>query len=169
MIAIALAAEPALLIADESTTALDVTIQAQILDLIKALQEGKSTIFITHDLSVAAGFSDRIIVMYAGQIVEDAPALELFSNPQHPYTKRLLQSIPKLDDNHAPLLSIPGSPPNLSRPIVGCSFCPRCPDAMNICTKESPPLFSIQEGHLSACWKRKLPLLEKDKEAACTL
>ena len=167
MIAIALAASPALLIADESTTALDVTVQAQILDLMQKLQKDKSTIFITHDLSVAAGFCDRIIVMYAGQIVEDATAEELFSNPQHPYTKRLLQSIPKLDDNHEPLVPIPGCPPNLSRPILGCSFCPRCPDAMNICAKKSPPLFSPKEGHFSACWKHDMPVEDKEEAATC--
>lgn len=154
MIAIALASRPKLLIADEPTTALDVTVQAQILDLMKDIKEVRSTILITHDLSVVAGFCDRILVMYAGKIVEDATADELFSNPQHPYTQRLLQSLPRLDlARDQPLSPISGSPPDLSSPVKGCSFCPRCSLAMNICRTDDPPLFPIGDSHKSACWR----------------
>jgi oligopeptide/dipeptide ABC transporter ATP-binding protein len=153
MIALALAAEPKLLIADEPTTALDVTVQAQILSLMQEIQKEKSIILITHDLSVVAGFCDRVLVMYAGKIVEDAPVDQLFSNPQHPYTQRLLQSLPRLDlPPDTPLLPIPGSPPDLSKPLSGCAFCPRCPHAMNICQTEIPPHFLVQENHHSACF-----------------
>lgn len=154
MIAIALASRPKLLIADEPTTALDVTVQAQILSLMKDIKEVRSTILITHDLSVVAGFCDRILVMYAGKIVEDAAADELFSNPQHPYTERLLQSLPRLDlAKDQPLSPISGSPPDLSSPVKGCSFCPRCWLAMNICRSDNPPLFPLSDTHKSACWR----------------
>lgn len=153
MIAIALAAEPKLLIADEPTTALDVTVQAQILALMQELQEEKTIILITHDLSVVAGFCSRVLVMYAGKIVEDAPVDQLFSNPKHPYTKRLLQALPRLDlPQDRPLLPILGSPPDLSNPPPGCPFCPRCPEAMNLCPLQMPPFFPVGVNHQSACW-----------------
>jgi oligopeptide transport system ATP-binding protein len=156
MIALALASRPQLLIADEPTTALDVTIQAQILDLMKNIQRktGTSIILITHDLSVVAGFCDRVMVMYGGKIVEEAPVEQLFASPQHPYTVRLLQSKPRLDmSEDTPLLSIEGTPPDLSLPIQGCSFCPRCPYAMNICSQQPPPFYQSGNDHRSACWK----------------
>jgi oligopeptide transport system ATP-binding protein len=154
MIALALASQPKLLIADEPTTALDVTVQAQILSLMQEIQNVRSTILITHDLSVVAGFCDRILVMYAGKIVEDAPAEQLFSKPQHPYTQRLLQSIPRLDlPKDHPLIPIHGSPPDLTQSFPGCSFCARCSVAMNICRSETPPAYEIDAGHKSACWR----------------
>lgn len=138
VIALALAAEPRLLIADEPTTALDVTVQAQILDLLQMLQKDKSTLLITHDLSLIAAFCDRVLVMYAGQVVEEASVFDLFSHPKHPYTKRLLQSIPRLDGER--LIPIAGSPPDLSHQLTGCAFCPRCSEAMPICHHENPTL-----------------------------
>lgn len=146
MIALALAAEPRILIADEPTTALDVTVQAQILDLLHKLQQNKSTILITHDLSLVASFCDRVAVMYAGQIVEEAPVEELFATPRHPYTQRLLQSIPRIDQTGR-LHPIPGSPPNLAALDNGCAFCNRCTKAMNICRQEAPPVFDK-----TRCW-----------------
>ncbi len=155
MIALALASNPKLLIADEPTTALDVTIQTQILDLMKTIQKQTQTsiILITHDLSVVAGMCDRVLVMYAGQIVESAPVEELFSSPKHPYTRRLFESIPRLDmPKDRPLLPIEGAPPNLMRLLKGCGFCPRCPMAMNICRGETPPLFQVGQSHYSRCF-----------------
>lgn len=155
MIALALASKPKLLIADEPTTALDVTIQAQILDLLKKVQKTLRTsiILITHDLSVVAGFCDRVLVMYAGKIVEEATVDELFSSPKHPYTQRLLQSKPRLDmAQDQPLVPIEGTPPDLSLPLAGCGFCTRCPLAMNICNSQHPPLFEIDKEHRAACW-----------------
>lgn len=153
LLAIALARNPELLIADEPTTALDVTIQAQILELLKEEQKDKSMILITHDLSIAAGFCDRVLVMYAGKIVEDAPVEALFENPRHPYTQKLLASIPRLDlSPETPLVPIAGSPPDLQNRLRGCAFCPRCSEAMNICRDQAPPSFSIETSHI-ACWK----------------
>ena len=153
LIAIALAAEPKLLIADEPTTALDVTVQAQILELMKQFETSRSTILISHDLSVVAGFCDRILVMYAGKIVEDAPVEELFAHPKHPYTQKLLKALPRLDLEKSEMLQpIMGSPPDLRSPSTHCAFCPRCPQAMNICRKESPPLFDLGQEHKVACW-----------------
>jgi oligopeptide transport system ATP-binding protein len=153
MIAIALASQPEILIADEPTTALDVTIQAQILALIKQIQTDKSLILITHDLSVIAGFCDRVLVMYGGKIVEEALVGQLFSDPKHPYTQKLLQSIPRLDDIKAGALkSIEGSPPDPTQPILGCPFTSRCPQAMNICPVKAPPYFPHLPHHQSACW-----------------
>jgi oligopeptide transport system ATP-binding protein len=154
LIAIALAAKPHLLIADEPTTALDVTVQAQIMELLRNLQQNRSTILITHDLSLVASFCDRVIVMYAGQIVEDAPIDEIFHSPQHPYTEQLLKSIPSLT-SHDRLVTIPGSPPDLSKPIQGCPFAPRCPYAFDKCSKLSPPLFNVTAHHKSLCWLRE--------------
>lgn len=162
LIAMALICQPPLLIADEVTTALDVTIQAQILDLLQGLKKtmNMSILLITHDLSIVAHFCDRVLVMYAGKIVEDAPVDALFAHPQHPYTRRLLQAIPRLDQpRHTPLQAIEGMPPNLSLPLPGCAFAPRCHDAMRICVRETPPLYRVGPSHQAACFlhdQRKL-------------
>jgi oligopeptide transport system ATP-binding protein len=157
MIAMALACEPKLLIADEPTTALDVTIQAQILDLLRRLQQrfGMSILLITHDLGVVAGLAEDIVVMYAGQIVEQAPAEELFANPQHPYTEALLASIPRLDETgHKRLANILGMPPDLVHPPAGCRFGPRCRQYGPLCLPTDPVLVPYgggPPGHLVAC------------------
>lgn len=156
MIAIALACNPKLLIADEPTTALDVTVQAQILELISGVcQEfGTALILITHDLGVVAGMTDRVIVMYAGKVVEEAPTEELFANPRHPYTLGLLSSVPRLDEpRDAELRTIEGSPPDLLNPPTGCPFIPRCYFARAKC-REMPPLdlLSNNVAHRKACW-----------------
>ena len=155
MIAIALSCSPRLLIADEPTTALDVTIQAQITDLVRRLREEFSTaiIWISHDLGVVAGLCDRAIVMYAGQIVEDAEIDEIFAEPRHPYTLGLLNSIPRLDRPvTAELIPIEGSPPDLVNPPAGCPFQPRCPFAVERSRHERPPLEEVRPGHRVACW-----------------
>ncbi|WP_028778926.1 ABC transporter ATP-binding protein [Shimazuella kribbensis] len=155
MIAMALACSPKLLIADEPTTALDVTIQAQIIDLLKNLQTktGSSIVFITHDLGVVAEIADRVAVMYAGKIVESGTLDEIFYNPQHPYTWGLLQSMPKLDQNRdQELASIPGSCPSLVNPPAGCPFTGRCPHAMKICQEEMPEVTKSSSSHQVACW-----------------
>jgi oligopeptide transport system ATP-binding protein len=154
MIAMALIARPELLIADEPTTALDVTVQAQILDLIRRLQRelGMAVIFITHDLGVVAGLCDRVQVMYAGRIVESATTTDLFARPQHPYTRALQRSIPALQPKGAELFTIPGLPPDLSRLPPGCPFAPRCEFAAEQCrTGDAPPLVETQPAHHSAC------------------
>lgn len=154
MIAIAIAANPKILIADEPTTALDVTVQAQILELIGKLRRDLQTavILITHDLGVVAGIADTILVMYAGHIVERAPTDELFANPRHPYTLGLLGSIPRLDDAGAnELQTIPGAPPDMLSPPSGCPFQPRCPFAIEKCAT-FPPDFNVGHKHKSACW-----------------
>ncbi len=146
MIAMALLNNPELLIADEPTTALDVTIQAGVLELIDNLkkQKGMSVILITHDLGVVAGLTDRIIVMYAGQIKEEASTFDIFNTPKHPYTKALLQSVPRLDTTKGNrLLSIPGLPPDLAKPPTGCRFHPRCPEKIDKCDKEEPQLKEV--------------------------
>ncbi len=156
MIALALACKPSILIADEPTTALDVTIQAQIIDLLKEIQHklGTSIILITHDLSVIANFCHRVLVMYAGKIVEHAPVEKLFASPEHPYTQRLLESLPRLDnDPSVKLTPIHGSPPSLTRPPSGCSFCSRCHHAMKICKQEEPNLTQKTDTHHYACHK----------------
>jgi oligopeptide transport system ATP-binding protein len=158
MIAMALACEPELLIADEPTTALDVTIQAQILDLMRvaASELGTALILITHDLGVVAGMTQRINVMYAGYIVERATTEELFGRPRHPYTVGLLRSIPRLDEQgRGELVPIQGQPPDLSREIVGCPFASRCFNVGDRCRTEMPPLAqapNAQDGHEVACW-----------------
>jgi oligopeptide transport system ATP-binding protein len=155
MIAIALACNPALLIADEPTTALDVTIQAQVLDLMKDLREKMNTaiILITHDLGVVAETAERVIVMYAGMMVESGTVQELFENPKHPYTWGLMESIPDLESEHkSRLIPIEGSPPDLFSPPKGCPFAPRCKYAMEICLEEMPPAFEVGKGHSSKCW-----------------
>ena len=153
MIAIALACSPQVIIADEPTTALDVTIQAQIIDEIRRLREqtGTAVIWITHDLGVIAGLADRVIVMYGGRIVEQAPVRELYGEPRHPYTQGLLASLPRLDQD-TDLISIPGTPPNLYEEPTGCSFAPRCPHAFDRCRDEIPPLIPIDDEHEVACW-----------------
>jgi oligopeptide transport system ATP-binding protein len=157
MIAMALSCNPQLLIADEPTTALDVTIQAQILDLVRRLRDkiGMSMIWITHDLGVVAGLADTLQVMYAGFIVERGPVRELFRDTRHPYTKGLLGSLPRLDLKHQKLSSIFGSPPDLRTEPVGCPFAPRCPYIVDTCIRETPPLEPAEGGHpehLVACW-----------------
>ena len=155
MIAIALACRPKILIADEPTTALDVTIQAQILTLMKDIQAktGASILLITHDLSVIAGFCNRVIVMYAGKVVETGSVDDIFYRPQHPYTQRLLQSIPKINlPSTEPLISIEGMPPQLTEISQGCSFVARCPSAMKICLQKKPSNTIISSGHTSSCW-----------------
>lgn len=153
MIAIALVRKPALLIADEPTTALDVTIQAQILHLMKDLQEkmATSTILITHDLGVVAEVCDKVIVMYAGKVVETGTVDDIFYHPQHPYTKGLLESVPRLDKREK-LIPIYGTPPELLNPPKGCSFAPRCKYAMQICVEMDPNLERISNSQQSACW-----------------
>jgi oligopeptide transport system ATP-binding protein len=154
MIAMALSCQPELLIADEPTTALDVTIQAQILELIKKLKEqtGTSVILITHDLGVVAGMTDNIIVMYAGKVFEQAPTRELFSCPGNPYTKGLLRSVPDPAHEHgAPLYQIPGLPPDVAHLPPGCPFAPRCERAEEICAREFPPFVQLTREHHSLC------------------
>ncbi|TLS37810.1 ABC transporter ATP-binding protein [Pseudalkalibacillus caeni] len=164
VIAIALACNPRILIADEPTTALDVTIQAQILELLRDLQEkmGTSIIFITHDLGVVANIADRVAVMYAGKIVETGTVDEIFYNPQHPYTWGLLGSMPSLDTSEEELIAIPGSPPDLTDPPKGDAFAPRNPYAMKIDTELEPPLFKISDTHYAATWllHEKAPKVE---------
>ena len=155
MIAMALACEPRLLIADEPTTALDVTVQAQILELLKDLtrEHGSSMILITHDLGVVARYADRINVMYAGRMVESGTALEIFEQPRHPYTLGLINSMPRLDASEkARLMPIEGQPPDLGNLPPGCAFHPRCPFAVEQCRQEAPPLEPYQGHHLKACW-----------------
>ena len=155
MIAMALSCEPALLIADEPTTALDVTIQAQILDLLKRLKEelGMAVLLITHDLGVVAGFVDRLAVMYAGEVVETGTAEDVLDNPFHPYTLGLLRSLPRLDrPRQSALTPIEGSPPDLSSDIVGVPFRPRCPFAVERCAVEDAPLQLVAPNHWAACW-----------------
>lgn len=155
VIAIALAAEPKILIADEPTTALDVTIQAQILELMKKIQEknGNAIIFITHDLGVVANVADRVAVMYAGQIVEYGSSHDIFYNPKHPYTWGLLGSMPDLDsEDSEELYTIPGAPPNLINPPVGDAFAPRNPYALAIDYKAEPPFYEVSPGHYAKTW-----------------
>ena len=155
VIAIALALEPQLLIADEPTTALDVTIQAQVLQMMGDLQRqlGTSTILITHDLGVVAGIADRVAVMYAGKVVETGTTKEIFYEHRHPYTEALLRSLPSTDQGkREPLMSIPGTPPDLLCPPKGCGFAARCRHCMQICKEEQPPEFELNAGHKASCW-----------------
>jgi oligopeptide transport system ATP-binding protein len=154
MIAMALSCDPELLIADEPTTALDVTIQAQVLELIKGLKDklGTSVILITHDLGVVAGMTDKIIVMYAGKVFEQAPTAELFATPANPYTKGLLKSVPDpAHEQGAPLYQIPGLPPDVAHLPPGCPFAERCDRATDLCRSEYPPFVQINENHWSLC------------------
>jgi len=183
MIAMALACDPRLLIADEPTTALDVTIQAQILDLMRALKDktGAAIVLITHDLGVVAEMAQRVVVMYAGRKVEEAPVAQLFAQPRHPYTLGLLKSIPRLDHAliAAPqrLAEIPGMVPSLRAEPVGCTFAPRCTYATELCRAEYPPLELKAEAHLAACWhsdrvsgdaevRPSIPAAAKDERSA---
>lgn len=155
MIAMALLCNPKLLIADEPTTALDVTIQAQILELMRDLKDRISTsiILITHDLGVVAGLCSRIVVMYGGKIVESGTVQDIFKRPQHPYTWGLLKSVPRLDaEGRSRLVPIHGTPPDLLKPPLGCGFAARCPHAMKICLQDRPALQTVAEGHEAACW-----------------
>ena len=158
MIAMALACDPKLLVADEPTTALDVTIQAQILDLMRALRDrtGAAIMLITHDLGVVAEMAQRVVVMYAGRKVEEATVEALFARPRHPYTRGLMNSIPRLGATEARrkrLAEIPGMVPSLREPIPGCAFAIRCPHAVARCNAEAPPLEAKAPGHVVACWE----------------
>ncbi len=155
MIAMALSCKPRLLIADEPTTALDVTIQVQILDLVKQLRDqlGMAVIWISHDLAVIAEIADRVAVMYSGYLVEEADVFELYRQPLHPYTLALLHSLPRMDTGELDKLSaIPGSPPDATRLPAGCPFAPRCNCAIARCRTENPPLVEVAPDHRSACW-----------------
>lgn len=163
MIAMAMSCEPKLLIADEPTTALDVTIQAQILELMKKLktEKGISILLITHDLGVVAEMCDRVVVMYAGRVVEEGTAEKIFEDPQHPYTKGLLQSTPKLGEKRKRLGSIPGTVPSPSNLPKGCKFAPRCPVAMDICFREEPELRTMPDGSQNRCWLHQLDQIKE--------
>jgi len=154
MIAMALSCNPQILIADEPTTALDVTIQAQIVDLVNRLQNqlGMAVIWITHDLGVVARLVQRVIVFYAGYVVESAPVKELYANPRHPYTVGLLHSLPRLDGKHEKLTGIEGAPPEMVGEMRGCPFAPRCPYVKDICREENPALREVSGLHKIACW-----------------
>lgn len=176
MIAIALACKPKLLIADEPTTALDVTIQAQILELLKDLQKklNISIILITHNLGVVADIADRIVVMYSGKVVETGTAKEVFYSPKHPYTSALLKSVPRLDIDHKKeLYSIEGTPPNLINPPKGCAFSDRCPYAMNVCNGIQPPKYNFSGTSGSSCWiyhakcEKYRMIFEKEQTKLC--
>jgi peptide/nickel transport system ATP-binding protein/oligopeptide transport system ATP-binding protein len=152
--AIALSCQPKLLIADEPTTSLDVTIQAQFLNLIREIQQqlGVSMIMITHDFGIVARVCDRVAVMYAGRIVETAGIRELFNHPTHPYTMALMNSLPKLEKRVDTLYTIEGQPPDMRNVPPGCAFAPRCPSVMDICEREYPPQYTLDEGHYLRCW-----------------
>jgi oligopeptide transport system ATP-binding protein len=155
MIAMALSCSPQILIADEPTTALDVTIQAQITDLVRRLRDelGMAIIWITHDLGVVAGLAQRVIVMYGGYIIEEAMVKEVYSTPEHPYTIGLLGSLPRVDEQkHQKLYSIEGMPPILYQKSQSCPFAPRCKWVVEKCWKENPPLLDVGPDHRVACW-----------------
>jgi oligopeptide/dipeptide ABC transporter ATP-binding protein len=152
--AIAISCEPSLLIADEPTTSLDVTIQAQYLNLLRELQRTHhlALIFITHNLGIVAKMCDQVAVMYAGRMVESGPVRQIFNHPAHPYTEALLQSIPRLSDSRQRLAAIDGQPPDLAAPPTGCAFHPRCPKAMDRCRAEEPPAVAIGGTQIARCW-----------------
>lgn len=155
MIAIALACQPKLLIADEPTTALDVTIQADIIDLLKQLQKeyDMAIVMVTHDLGIVADAAQRIVVMYAGKVVESGSSSDIFYRPQHPYTKALLRAVPRIDlQQNEPLESIEGSTPSMIDPPKGCAFWTRCSHCMKICQQQEPPTFEFEAGHTAECW-----------------
>ena len=166
MIAMALACEPDILIADEPTTALDVTIQAQILELMQSLQKelGMAIIMITHDLGVVAQMCDEVIVMYAGSICEQGTADEIFYNPKHEYTKGLMRSIPTVNDDNERLEPISGTPIDLLNMPAGCPFAPRCDAAMKICLRERAERMEINENHAAACWMHVKDAFEASQE-----
>ena len=165
MIAMALACEPDILIADEPTTALDVTIQAQILELMQSLQKklGMAIIMVTHDLGVIADMCDEIIVMYGGRVCERGTAEDIFYRPSHEYTKGLLKSIPSVDRMGEKLVPIPGTPINLLNMPKGCAFCPRCENAMKICIEEIPPEMQMPDGHFASCWMNVKKQMEEQQ------
>jgi peptide/nickel transport system ATP-binding protein len=154
LLVIALACRPSLIIADEPTTALDVTVQAQILDVLRGMVEGFNTsiIMITHDMGIAAEICDRLYVMYAGKVVEGSTVDEIFGNPRHPYTSALLGSVLRVEKFQEELTLIGGSVPNLINPPSGCRFHPRCTNAMNVCREQVPPPFALSPDHFSSCW-----------------
>jgi oligopeptide transport system ATP-binding protein len=162
MIATALITKPALLIADEPTTALDVTVQAQILELIRKMQRelGTAVIFVTHDIGIVSSFCDRVLIMYAGRIVESAPTSQIFYEPKHPYNKALQRSIPALHEKGETLYTIPGAPPDLARPIQGCPFAPRCDYAQEKCVVSEIFLKEVAPDHESACLRAQLGEIE---------
>lgn len=165
MIAMGLANSPSILIADEPTTALDVTVQAQILELLRDLNTelGTSIVLITHNMGVVAGLCSRVLVMYAGRIVEQGPVEQIFKNPQHPYTWSLLRSIPRLDsDRHERLVSIKGIPPDLIKPPTGCRFNPRCQFRIERCKHDDPRLMEVGPGQQAACWVTMRQALQSD-------
>ena len=165
MIAMALACEPDILIADEPTTALDVTIQAQILELMQSLQKKLGmAIMVTHDLGVIADMCDEIIVMYGGRVCERGTAEDIFYRPAHEYTKGLLKSIPSVDRMGEKLIPIPGTPINLLNMPKGCAFCPRCENAMKICIEEVPPEIQMPDGHFASCWMSVKEQMEAQQE-----
>ena len=166
MIAMALACEPDILIADEPTTALDVTIQAQILELMQSLQKklGMAIIMVTHDLGVIADMCDEIIVMYGGRVCERGTAEDIFYRPSHEYTKGLLKSIPSVDRMGERLVPISGTPINLLNMPKGCAFCPRCENAMKICIEEVPPEMQMPDGHFASCWMNVKKQMEAQQE-----
>lgn len=166
MIAMALACEPDILIADEPTTALDVTIQAQILELMQSLQKklGMAIIMVTHDLGIIADMCDEIIVMYGGRVCERGTAEDIFYRPAHEYTKGLLKSIPSVDRMGEKLIPIPGTPINLLNMPKGCAFCPRCENAMKICIEEVPPEIQMPDGHFASCWMSVKEQMEAQQE-----
>jgi oligopeptide/dipeptide ABC transporter ATP-binding protein len=152
--AIALSCAPRLLIADEPTTALDVTIQAQYLELLKEVQAsaGVAVILVTHDFGIVAAIADRVAVMYAGRIVELGSTLQVFDNPSHPYTRALLRCLPDVARKHNQLVEIGGQPPDLARLPRGCPFAPRCPERHAICDDAFPPTVDVANGHTASCW-----------------
>ncbi len=166
MIAMAISCNPRLIIADEPTTALDVTIQAQILELLQSLAKelGMALVIITHNLGVVARYATRVLVMYAGRIIETGTSVEIYHNPRHPYTLGLLKSVPRLDEpTRAKLDPIEGLPPDLIGLPDGCSFAPRCKYTIEKCTRDTPPLMPIGDGHHSACWRSaELPDLTRE-------
>lgn len=166
MIAMALACEPDILIADEPTTALDVTIQAQILELMQSLQKklGMAIIMVTHDLGVIEDMCDEIIVMYGGRVCERGTAEDIFYRPSHEYTKGLLKSIPSVDKMGERLVPISGTPINLLNMPKGCAFCPRCENAMKICIEEIPPEMQMPDGHFASCWMNVKKQMEAQQE-----
>ncbi|MBQ5431318.1 MAG: ABC transporter ATP-binding protein [Lachnospiraceae bacterium] len=165
MIAMSLCCEPDILIADEPTTALDVTIQAQILELMQDLQKklGMAIIMVTHDLGVIASMCDEILVMYGGRICERGTADEIFYNPCHEYTKGLLRSIPRVDNMNEKLVPIGGTPINMLNMPEGCAFCPRCANALKICLTEKPDEYQVGEDHLASCWMNVKELIESEE------
>ena len=154
IIAMALALDPDIIIADEPTTALDVIVQAQILVLLRSLQRSKrmAMLLITHDLSLVAEMCDKVAIIYGGQIVEYAPASMIYHNPKHPYTIGLIKAFPNLEGKKQRLISIPGAPPDLVHPPVGCRFAARCSFATSKCQTEAPPLLEVESGHQARCW-----------------